>query len=214
MMKRKDTDFSGVVGKSAGAMADGGESNPEEGHGGAACANALSVTTTDGTGIVSPVSFVIASGEILGLVGESGCGKTTLALALLGFAQRGLKIAAGEVTIGPKDLLTLAPRELRQVRGRVVSYVSQDPGTALNPGRRIGRQLDEMLRVHHVGRDRADRTSAPETAYGGGAAAKRRRLPPALLAPVVGWPTATGIDRGRLFLRTISRDSGRAHHRA
>ena len=157
MMRAKDSDLSEVVGKSAGAMAGNAGSNPEEGHGGAACANALSVTTSDGTGIVAPVSFVIASGEILGLVGESGCGKTTLALALLGFAQRGLKIEAGEVTIGTKDLLTLAPRELRQVRGRVVSYVSQDPGTALNPGRRIGRQLDEMLRVHHVGRDRADR---------------------------------------------------------
>ena len=156
-MMTKDTDFSGVVNKSAGTVDGNLATNPKEGSAGAACTNGVSVTTTDGTGIVAPVSFAIAPGEILGLVGESGCGKTTLALALLGFAQRGLRIAAGEVVIGNKDLMTLAPRELRQVRGRVVSYVSQDPGTALNPGRRIGRQLDEMLRVHHVGRDRADR---------------------------------------------------------
>jgi peptide/nickel transport system ATP-binding protein len=157
MMKGEDTDFSGVAGKTAHTEDGSGGSHPMEGSGPAACVDGLSVSCTDGAVIVDPVSFVIAPGEILGLVGESGCGKTTLALALLGFAQRGLQITAGEVVVGTKDLLMLAPRELRQVRGRVVSYVSQDPGTALNPGLRIGAELDEILHVHGVGRDRADR---------------------------------------------------------
>ena len=117
----------------------------------------LTVTTTQGTQIVAPVSFAIQAGEILGLVGESGCGKTSLVLALLGFAQRGLSIAGGKVVVGKDDLLALGADELRQVRGRVISYVSQDPGVALNPGRRIGRQLDQILLVHGVGRNRAER---------------------------------------------------------
>lgn len=96
--------------------------------------------------IVDEVSFEIAAGEILGLVGESGSGKTTVGMALLGHSRSGLRIAGGTVRVGDKDVLRLSERELRAVRGRSITYVPQDPGTALNPALRIGTQLRESLK--------------------------------------------------------------------
>jgi peptide/nickel transport system ATP-binding protein len=96
--------------------------------------------------IVDEVGFDIAAGEILGLVGESGSGKTTVGMALLGHSRSGLRIAGGAVRIGDKDVLRLSERELREVRGRSITYVPQDPGTALNPALRVGTQLRESLK--------------------------------------------------------------------
>ena len=101
-----------------------------------------------GADIVSEASFSVASGEVLGLVGESGSGKTTIGLALLGHARRGVEIRGGEVYLDGVDLLTLSSKELRAVRGARVAYVPQDPSSALNPARRIGSQLEEVLKVH------------------------------------------------------------------
>jgi peptide/nickel transport system ATP-binding protein len=104
-----------------------------------------------GADIVDDVSFAIAPGEVLGLVGESGSGKTTVGLALLAHQRRGARIASGRVLIGGADLLALPPAQRRRMRGAVVSYVPQDPGAALNPARRIGAQLLDVLRVHDYG---------------------------------------------------------------
>ena len=101
-----------------------------------------------GPDVVSEVSFAVRAGEVLGLVGESGSGKTTVALALLGHARRGLRITSGQVLLDGKDLLALSPGDLRAVRGARVSYVPQDPSSALNPTLRVGTQLREALRVH------------------------------------------------------------------
>ncbi len=104
-----------------------------------------------GNDIVDDVTFAIAPGEVLGLVGESGSGKTTAALALLGHTRRGAQIAGGSVTIGDQEVLKLNRDQQRRLRGRVISYVPQDPASALNPALRIGIQLTEALDVHGVG---------------------------------------------------------------
>jgi peptide/nickel transport system ATP-binding protein len=101
--------------------------------------------------IVDDVSFTIAPGEVLGLVGESGSGKTTVGLALLGHTRRGAAIAAGSIRVGDVDVLALSGAARRSVRGRVVSYVPQDPAASLNPALRIGTQLRETLEVHGFG---------------------------------------------------------------
>jgi peptide/nickel transport system ATP-binding protein len=101
--------------------------------------------------IVDEVSFTIAPGEVLGLVGESGSGKTTVGLALLGHTRRGAEIAGGSIRIGDVDVLALSSAGKRGIRGRVVSYVPQDPAASLNPALRVGTQLRETLEVHGFG---------------------------------------------------------------
>jgi peptide/nickel transport system ATP-binding protein len=101
-----------------------------------------------GPDVVRDVTFAVSAGEVLGLVGESGSGKTTVALALLGHARRGLRITAGQVLLDGTDLLALSPRDLRAARGARVSYVPQDPSSALNPTLRVGTQVREVLQVH------------------------------------------------------------------
>jgi peptide/nickel transport system ATP-binding protein len=110
------------------------------------------------TDVVDDINFSIAPGEVLGLVGESGSGKTTVGLALLGHARRGVEIAAGTVQIGAMDVLSLGPRERRNLRGRIVSYVPQDPAASLNPALRIGTQLREVLEAHGFGENDQART--------------------------------------------------------
>ncbi len=105
-------------------------------------------TTRD---IVDDISFEIAPGEVLGLVGESGSGKTTVGLALLGHARRGVQIAGGSVRLGDVNVLALNEGELAHLRGRLISYVPQDPAAALNPALRIGTQLREILEAHNYG---------------------------------------------------------------
>jgi peptide/nickel transport system ATP-binding protein len=101
-----------------------------------------------GPDVVGDVSFAVPAGEVLGLVGESGSGKTTVALALLGHARRGLHITAGQVLLDGTDLLALSPGELRAARGARVSYVPQNPSSALNPALRVGTQIREVLQAH------------------------------------------------------------------
>ncbi len=120
----------------------------------------LRVETAAGDGVVEGVDFEVAPGEILGLVGESGSGKSTVALALLGYCQPGLRIAAGAVEVGGADLLALPEREARSYRGRAVSYVPQDPQSALSPAQRIGDQVRRVLRRHAPARDRPETVSA------------------------------------------------------
>ena len=110
-----------------------------------------------GVDIVDEVSFNVPAGHVLGLVGESGSGKTTAGLAVLGHTRRGARIAAGEVRIEGRNVLALSRLERQALRGELVSYVPQDPGSALNPALRIGRQLDETLSEHGFGSSREER---------------------------------------------------------
>ena len=111
--------------------------------------------SANGVDIIDRVDLDLQRGEILGLVGESGCGKTTLALALLGYRRSGLRISQGRILVDGRDLLSLSEVELEHVRGSLVAYVPQDPATALNPAMRIETQLLEAVaRIGGRGRRR------------------------------------------------------------
>ena len=107
--------------------------------------------------IVDGISFRVAAGEVLGLVGESGSGKTTVGLAVLGHTRRGARVARGEVRIEGRDILPLPALERQHLRGKLVSYVPQDPASSLNPALKIETQLDETLSAHGFGSSNAER---------------------------------------------------------
>jgi peptide/nickel transport system ATP-binding protein len=92
------------------------------------------------------ISFCVGRGESYGLVGESGCGKTTIALAIVRYLAANGRISAGRILIAGRDVYALAPEELRQLRCTTVSMVYQDPSRALNPSMRVGDQIAEVFR--------------------------------------------------------------------
>ena len=100
--------------------------------------------------VVDGVSFDLAPGETLGIAGESGSGKSTVARALLGHARAGSVIEAGAVLLGGRDLAALPPRALADLRGREVAMVPQNPLASLTFHRRLGSQVEEVLR-HRAG---------------------------------------------------------------
>jgi peptide/nickel transport system ATP-binding protein len=110
-----------------------------------------------GARVVDDVSITVGPGEVLGLAGESGCGKTTLSLALLGYTRRGLTVSGGSVRVGGRALLEMGEHELERERGSLVTYVPQDPASALNPTLRVGTQLEEVIGFHRPGEDGSSR---------------------------------------------------------
>ena len=107
---------------------------------------------------VNGISFDIAPGETLGIVGESGCGKSVTSLALLGILARNGRVTSGTAMFGGRDLLKLNDEQLRSVRGREIAMIFQDPMTSLNPVLTIGKQLREPLEAHFgMDKDQADR---------------------------------------------------------
>ena len=103
---------------------------------------------------VDELSFSVEPGETVALVGESGCGKSTAALALLRLIAAPGRIGAGQVLYGGRDLLALPEDEMRALRGGEIAMVFQDPAMYLNPVHSVGRQIGEVLRLHK-GLDRA-----------------------------------------------------------
>lgn len=98
---------------------------------------------------VNGVSFGLAEGETLGVVGESGCGKSVTMLSVLGLiASPPGKVVAGKAVFSGQDLLKMSKEEIRHVRGAQIAMIFQDPMTSLNPVLTIGRQLEEPLMLH------------------------------------------------------------------
>jgi len=98
--------------------------------------------------VVDDISFAIAAGEVLALVGESGCGKSVSALSLMRLVPRPGHIDAGRVVLDGRELLSLPITEMRKVRGSAISMVFQEPMTSLNPVQRVGPQVVEAIRLH------------------------------------------------------------------
>jgi oligopeptide/dipeptide ABC transporter ATP-binding protein len=99
---------------------------------------------------VDGVSFSLREGEALGVVGESGCGKTMTALSLLRLVPRpAARIVKGAIRLGGENLVDKTEREMRDIRGRRISMILQDPQTSLNPVFTIGNQLIEAVKIHH-----------------------------------------------------------------
>ena len=111
----------------------------------------LEVRFWTGRGIihaVNGVSFDIAPGETLGIVGESGCGKSVTSLALLGILPRAGRVTNGTARFDGRNLIGLSDEELRTIRGKDIAMIFQDPMTSLNPVLTIGRQIREALETH------------------------------------------------------------------
>jgi oligopeptide/dipeptide ABC transporter ATP-binding protein len=99
---------------------------------------------------VDGVSFSLRQGEALGIVGESGCGKTMTALSLLRLVPRpAARIVKGAIRLAGENLLEKSEREMRSIRGRRISMILQDPQTSLNPVFTVGNQLIEAIKLHH-----------------------------------------------------------------
>jgi peptide/nickel transport system ATP-binding protein len=99
---------------------------------------------------IEHVNLQLRKGEIVGLVGESGSGKSVLSYAMLGISDAAAKVTSGTATFGGIDLLKAPERQLSELRGREISMIFQSPRTALNPIRRAGQQIEDVLRRHAV----------------------------------------------------------------
>lgn len=100
--------------------------------------------------LVSDISFAVKKGEVLALIGESGSGKTTIALALMGYARHGCKITQGVLDIVNTDVTKLSSRQLSEFRGSKVAYIAQSAAASFNPAMRLMDQVIEPVLIHHT----------------------------------------------------------------
>ncbi|HEX5294711.1 MAG TPA: ABC transporter ATP-binding protein, partial [Streptosporangiaceae bacterium] len=114
---------------------------------------------------VDGVSFTVRQGETVGLVGESGCGKTMTAMSIMNMLPSGGRIVSGSVRLSGQDLVPLRPDQMREVRGAQVATVFQDPMTSLNPTMTVGEQIAGPVRVH-LGQSRAQARRRAEEVLG------------------------------------------------
>src|ERR1700724_3207327 len=126
----------------------------------------LSIRTDEGIAqVLDHIDFTLERGRILGLVGESGCGKSTVIRAIIGILPAGARIEAGTIRFNGEDLLELGEHELNtRIRGSRISFIPQDPYLALNPVFKVGSQLLEIMRWH-----------APDESYARGERSRRHR---------------------------------------
>jgi peptide/nickel transport system ATP-binding protein len=111
---------------------------------------------------VENVSFELKRGQILCIIGESGSGKSVTANAIMGLLPKSIRVSSGAIRLEGMDLVGLSPERLRDLRGRVVSMIFQDPLSALNPLMTVGAQIEEVMAAHGVGTPKSRRSSAIE----------------------------------------------------
>ena len=97
---------------------------------------------------VQDVSLTVPAGKIVGIVGESGCGKSMTARAIMGLLRYPGRVTGGEIRLGGRDILHLSRKEIAALRGSEISMIFQEPMTSLNPVIRVGKQVEEVIRVH------------------------------------------------------------------
>ena len=110
----------------------------------------IELTTRDGVApVIDDLSFALGHGEAISFVGESGCGKSMTALALMGLLPEGIgRVASGSITFDGEELTTASDKRLRDIRGNEISMIFQEPMTSLNPVYTVGEQIAEVLRAH------------------------------------------------------------------
>lgn len=120
----------------------------------------VSARLPDGSDVelVKGVSLAVERGHVMGLIGESGSGKTTIALAVMGYARFGCRISGGSIRIGDTEVTSLDAHELRKLRGRRVAYIAQSAAAAFNPSRTIMAQVVESALIHGTA-SKADATA-------------------------------------------------------
>ena len=162
---------------------------------------------------VNGISFDIAPGETLGIVGESGCGKSVTALALMGILPRAGRVTTGSALFGGRDLIQLSDQEMRDIRGREIAMIFQDPMTSLNPVLTIGRQIREAIETHFDMSTKEANQRAAELLDRVGIPSANQRLQ-RLPAPVLGRHAPARDDRDGPRLQAEAADRGRADDRA
>ena len=98
--------------------------------------------------VIDKVNLSIKEGEIVGIVGESGCGKSMLASAIMNLLNSPAKIAAGTIFYEGQDMTTLSAKEFQKIRGNEISMIFQEPMTSLNPLMKVGKQIEEAIKAH------------------------------------------------------------------
>ncbi len=136
-----------------------------------------SFRTDDGmVGAVDGVTFSVDKGKTLGIVGESGCGKSVTCLTIMGLNNRKLTTTSGQALFNGEDLLKASPRRLREIRGDDIAMIFQDPMTSLNPVHSIGTQLIEAVQLHRDVSKKVARARAVELLKAVGIPRAERRI--------------------------------------